>query len=837
MSLLIYAAGGAVLALLARWWCPRLGWGWAAGYWLAAGAFFGASLVTAAVQVPADVVYGQGPWREMVAGPVVPANELLTDPPTQMVPWRALVRDRLRRLEVPLWSNEMGTGQPLLGNAQSAVLSPLGLLALPLPPVRALPVMAALKLFLSLLLMHALMLELGAGSAGAVFGAVAFTFSVFSVCWALYPLGMAAAWLPGVFLGVVRLRRGGRGGLAGLVACALGMALSGHPESLAHTALAAGVVAIVLAAGAGAGAGSGVSRRRFAGGLALAAAITAGLAAPALLPFVEALPESMRTEMVAGSAESVQPPALGPRGLRVLIDPLVFGSPRDGSYDGPWNYNELCSGYAGLLALALAAAAAVMLRGRALAILAGGAVAAGAAFALPPLLGLVRALPMLDRTANGRMRLLWVLALAVGSGLGLEKLAARRSGRLGAAACLGAVLLAALLDPPPPVPWERAWWLATLSAGGLTAAAFLWLGARRFAGAGAVRGVAWLAVAALGVDLVLLNVRYNPVLPERFDLAPPPAVALMVREQQRDREAPFRVLASGYDLTPNLAAFYGLWDPRANDPMQPARAALVLRLEIRPQDMMRYHRFYSAPFLSYLGVRYVLTRHGELLAPPWLPAWEGRGGKLWRNPEALPLVFMPRSWRAARDASDALAATLANADFGAGAVAELTPGAAAAPLPALSPPLRSPPAPEATAASPAGAASAGTPLAMGEASGARRWQQGQVVLRTLSGNGLEADLASPIGGLVASSISFSRSWRLSVDGDEAPVVCVNSAFVGFVAPPGRHHAVLVYRPAGWTWGLRLCGCTCIALLLGFALPAARRRSWGPDETVGGAAAE
>jgi hypothetical protein len=176
MSLLVFAVGGAVLAMLARWWCPRLGWGWAGGYWLAAGAFFGAAVFAGAVQVPADVVYGQGPWREMVPGLVLPENSLLTDPPTQMVPWRALVRERLRRFEVPLWSHEMGTGQPLLGNAQSAVFSPLGLLAMPLSPVQALPVMAALKLFLSLLLMHALMLELGAGAAGAAFGAVAFTF-------------------------------------------------------------------------------------------------------------------------------------------------------------------------------------------------------------------------------------------------------------------------------------------------------------------------------------------------------------------------------------------------------------------------------------------------------------------------------------------------------------------------------------------------------------------------------------------------------------------------------------------------------------------------------------
>src|SRR5262249_19953139 len=162
--------------------------------------------------------------------------------------------------------------------------------------------------------------------------AIAFSFSVYSTCWALYPHAMAAAWLPGILLGLVRLRRGRRGGLAGLVACAAGMALSGHPETLAHTGLAAGLVAIGLA-----WTGSGGSRRRFAGGLVKAAAIAAGLAAPALLPVAAALPESTRARLVAVRPEAVQPPPFAVSAARVLVDPLAFGSPRDADYTGPWN--------------------------------------------------------------------------------------------------------------------------------------------------------------------------------------------------------------------------------------------------------------------------------------------------------------------------------------------------------------------------------------------------------------------------------------------------------------------------------------------------------------------
>ena len=214
MSFLVYLVGGALLGALMRWWRPRPGWRWITAYWLAAGAFFAAPLLTSKLQVPSDIAYQWRPWREMGPLPVVPANGLLSDIPLQVIPFRALVRDRLLRGEAPLWAGEMGTGEPLLGNAQSAPFSPLGLLALPLPAVRALPVMAALKLFVSLLLTDALLAALGAGRAGACFAAIAFACSVYSICWALYPLGMAAAWLPGVVLGLVLLRRGERGDLA-----------------------------------------------------------------------------------------------------------------------------------------------------------------------------------------------------------------------------------------------------------------------------------------------------------------------------------------------------------------------------------------------------------------------------------------------------------------------------------------------------------------------------------------------------------------------------------------------------------------------------------------------
>jgi hypothetical protein len=190
--------------------------------------------------------------------------------------------------------------------------------------------------------------------------------------------------------------------------------------------------------------------------------------------------------------------------------------------------------------------------------------------------------------------------------------------------------------------------------------------------------------------------------------------------------------------------------------MQPAGAARVVGRALRPgyrvgDPIYLLHgpspEAYPEPILSYLGVRYLLTREHERLGPPWVAAGSGPGGSLWRNPAALPLFFMSAK----------------------------SPGA------------------------------------------------GEARIHRAGSNGFEIDIVSPTGGLVASSVAWSHGWRLRLDGSVAPVLRVNSGFLGFFAPPGTHRAVLDYRPDGWVWGLRLCGATLVALLAFGALPAAGRR--------------
>lgn len=767
MDLLAYALGGLLISALVLWWRPEVGWREAAGYVLVAGAFFGVPLATSSLQVGSDIPYVWRPWSESAIAGNRPLNPLLGDIPLQLLPYRALVRERLLDLEAPLWIHEVGTGAPLLGNGYSAPFSPLHLLALPLPAERSLTVAVAWQTLLALLLMHALLLALGARPSGAALAALAYSFSTFQVVWAYHPHAMTAAWLPGALLGLVLLRRGERGAFAGLVVCGLGMALSGHPETLAHGALACAAVVLALLARPE-GVANGIGRGRFLGRLAGATVLTACLAAPVLLPVLEVLPDGERWQVVERVPGSVDPPPFRAAFLLLPVQPLLYGSPRDWNWDGPANFNELCSGYAGLLALAVALAGVIVPlaageRRRRLLLLAGALFALLASMGVDPFFWLVDSLPGMSHGAHARLRLLWVLGVAVAAGLGLGDLTRDRRGVWAGIAVVAAAALALALAPTAPILWQRAWWIATL-AGAVLAGAVLAVPRLR-------RHFPAVAVTALGLDLALLLVRYQPAVPGTFDLAAPPALAHVV--DAVGQEGPFRVMAEGHDLKPDLGLLYGLWDPRGYDPMRPADAALVAgrgflpRFKVGRELRLESRRFpvHAQRMFDYLGVRYILTRHQRRVPPPWEPVWNDTGGKVWRNRQALPLFFFPESARRVLDRTEALDLAISTRDYRSFGVAHGAP--AAGPRP----------------------------------------QSGTVRIVEVLPNGFYLEVETATGGLVVSSVSDARGWRLEpVDGGGDPTLRrVNGGFVGFEIAPGRHRVRLDYRPSGWIWGLGLAG--------------------------------
>ena len=71
------------------------------------------------------------------------------------------------------------------------------------------------------------------------------------------------------------------------------------------------------------------------------------------------------------------------------------------------------------------------------------------------------------------------------------------------------------------------------------------------------------------------------------------------------------------------------------------------------------------------------------------------------------------------------------------------------------------------------------------------------------------DMQTP--GLVVLADHWDAGWHAYYDGKAVPILQTNHAVRGVVAPAGKGTLEFRYEPAGFAWGVRLCGLALAAL--------------------------
>lgn len=577
-------------------------------------AVVGPALVRGADLNPVRCLSGAAPFDHWQWSPVTQAQPTQSDLVLQFHPWWAEARRQLVRGELPLISDRMGGGLPLLANGQSGLAAPLTLPLWLLGAERGTTVMAWWKLELAALgaFLYLFRRWRLRWSAAAVAG-LAYGCGCYQVAWLLVPLAWVTALLPWVWWLVHRAldRRQGlgaslaAGALAGwLVGCGL------HPETAAIVVGSSWMMALIF------------HPRRWTR-VALMAALSLLVAASLSWPTIGYIGGSARLEHSRATRPNLEGLSLEVQvaAARQLLIPALNGHPGRGDWRAPFPHAPAATGVGGA-ALALLAAGAVRRRHRRLllAALAGLAVAAVLAYRVPPLDDLLVRLPPLDRMTLPRFAALVPWSLALWAGLAVEgALAGRRravAGRLVPVAVLATV---ALLGAP--------WQLRPLDLAlvGLTVA----LAAAAVA---LVLRPGWLA-AAVAVEMALLAVGVNPVAAASDRLPRPPVVAELVR---RVAEQGGRVLGLDAALPPNLASRYDLADLRAFDPLRPAPFAAFMGLLGEPEPILGGPlRKAPAGLCGAWSVRYLVTPPGSD-APGWRPVWRDGSAAIWENPDWLP---------------------------------------------------------------------------------------------------------------------------------------------------------------------------------------------------------
>ncbi|MBE7561147.1 YfhO family protein [bacterium] len=250
------------------------------------------------------------------------------DVPTQFIPWNSAVRDALMEGELPFWNPYTFCGAPLLANMQSAVLYPLDLLLLPLPPGRAYGLSLALHALLAMAGAYLLARKLGANRDAAFLPAIAYAYCGWNAIhlFAGNLLNLfACAWVPWLWLTLLLPAWRRLAATAGVVAM---MVLCGYPQTLAH-ALALGLLFQLLVNP------SGRTQRWRDLGLSLVGIFWGLLlSAVQLGPTLAYLLQSGRSQPLPWSAATEF--SLAPSHLICFLAPHWFGNQADGTYVGHW---------------------------------------------------------------------------------------------------------------------------------------------------------------------------------------------------------------------------------------------------------------------------------------------------------------------------------------------------------------------------------------------------------------------------------------------------------------------------------------------------------------------
>jgi len=594
-SLLLFAA--------VRRWITPVPWRFAFLFLVLTLAFQHGAVFTSKLPVPADEVARGYPWRGLF-GDVQSKNPLTNDTVLQFLPWMQAAREQLLHFHAPLWNRYSFSGTPLLGNAQSAPLSPMFLATLFVPLPKQIVAMAGIKLFVALLFGYLFVKREGADDFAACFAAIAFAFSCVMTVYLYYSAASVIAFLPATLFALLHvIDKPAKSSVVLLALVIATLMANGHPESVLHIAIGS---ACILAIELWLAADRGEWLRRFR---QIIIGVIAGLAlaAPAWLPVAELVPLSARY----ASLHREVPPAIPLTAAWALVTPNGFGSPLRHNWSWFGNYSVVATSYATLLALGLAVAAMTTRREVARVVVAVllfiAAMGWGNVFSRVPLFGI---------TANDKLRFVSVFFVAAVAAKGIS---GRKS--IVASAGLPLVVLGAYVYHAR-IAIMRPWDLAG------AAAVILYLLLPRKA-----------APVLVAVELFTLNAGFNALVDAKYDAPPLPIVEAL---RQRAPKEPFRVVGLDWAFLPNASARYGLQDVRGSDPMELAGyAEWFRRFAVREPgtDVDRVVDA-NAPQLDGLGVRFLIAEPTVELGGKWRLVYRGKDGALFENGRPQPL-FVP----------------------------------------------------------------------------------------------------------------------------------------------------------------------------------------------------
>jgi hypothetical protein len=610
VTLLGIVAPALLLVLAVRRWIAEIPWRIALLFIALTVVFLHGAVFTSKLPVPVDEVARGYPWRG-IFGDVVARNPSTNDTVKLFLPWMQVAREELLHGRAPLWNPYSFAGYPLLGNGESAPFSPLFLATLFVPLPKQIVAMAGLKIFVALLFTYLFMKRERAADGAAIFAAIAFAWSTVMTVFLYYSTASVIAFLPAAAFASLRAVDEPRKRNVVFVAIVIGTLLAnGHPESVMHIAFGCvALLAIDLA--------RSDERRawllRFRYAL-IGVAAGLALSAPAWVPVLEQVFRSARFAELRASP----PPASIPHAAAwAIVSPNGFGHPLRHNYSWFVNYATVATSYAGLLPLALFAAAIFAKRDRLL-------IAASIVFFLiainwTPIGQIANAIPPFSFVANDKLRFVSIFLIAVVAAKAIDDAKWRV-----AVAAIPIVVIAIYVYR------ARAAVMRPIDLAGVVAIALFLALPRKF------------APIVIAAELLVMNAGFNALVDTKYFR---PRLPIIDALQAHAPKEPFRVGGLDWALLPNASAQYGVEDIRGSDPMASASYDAFLKRFTVQQEGTWVRRVVDAGAsqIDALNVRFLIAEPAVELGGKWRLLYRGRDGVLYENATAAPRFTGVRS--------------------------------------------------------------------------------------------------------------------------------------------------------------------------------------------------
>lgn len=800
--------------------------------------FFWPALKKGSSLLPADLIFDLDPlWQSMAPENYnVPNNPLLSDQVYQFFPWQTYVRRALAQGHIPLWNPYTNTGQPFLGNAQSAVFDPFNLITLLFPIYVEPAIKAAARLFIAGFFTYCFARQINLTQAGAILAMVTFTFSGPMTNWIGYPLASVIAWMPALLFISERIIKQSTSPSILIIANGIIIGvqfLGGHPETSFLVLLGWGgytlyrVITLY---------GWNIPQLAYR----LLPFVSAGIiglfiGAVQLLPFLEAAKDS---SILASRKDSIDLSVTVL--LRILFAewqhwttvvtlllPNYFGTPLNNSYMLPYNNYIEQNLYAGVLPLALTLTLALqVLKNRTQSqnymikfFIVWSLVCIGIALRFP-LINIVNYLPLFSISANGRLRLLYTLGIAILAGFGLDNLQfyGQKNKQITLYILLGLAAISlvimsitymgfvifkdtiisfgrSFIDAQWGTPYfskpieeyyrfvEQRYALKlslfhpnniTMYIPILVAVHYTlcYYGTTK----SYLKQRIWNVVIILlsTADVFLVNMPFNPTM-NSHDIYPVPQAIQFIQQDPTI----YRVIGSDLILQPNSSIIFELCDVRGYEPMATSRYMNLLT-QMPGSYRLHHHLLITnvdSHLLDLFNVKYVITN--QALNGRWeLVYKEDSDIKVYRNQHVMPRAFMVYQAKVADSSKESLQYIIdSKFDFRENVILEEFPDNWEAPATAPNS------------------------------------QSVSSTIISYNPEDIKIEVTTPTTGLLVLTDTYTPGWTATIDGEPQPIYIADHAFRAVVISRGNHKIHFIYNPLCFQIGASMSLSTLVLSLL------------------------